>query len=403
MRHLLAAFALLLSACPPNPDEILRLRGTVNGSDTVTPLDGVTVEVLRSSDGNCTDALPWKESASADGGQWAVQFFRGEIQPPYASAETVFGTQRCVSSRAHFGAKAYTEFRNLDFHPLTVAPLMFEWKTEIALDAGVVVFSPLLPPAELAKIDAHQTVFIDGVLHEVHLAIGGQEVWESSDLVFDFGQSMDVNLDMTPTFRVPMTVPSELLEDFEGELSLRARAYRPIRFPTSSVDQNNAYSILVNHVPEKVLKVKGARVPLSRGRACEPLAMPCPLTDGALDRIDFDGGVNGLVFHLAAPAQLQSIVIRDVNVDVVVAQPQLDLMDDAGTVLQTVTADQALGDSYTRVFFQDNLPPYNTGVPFPDTATSLEWTLDGGVTASNVRLTFGAPITHASELSLFGP
>ncbi|MFT3839204.1 MAG: hypothetical protein QM723_19640 [Myxococcaceae bacterium] len=401
MRQLLAAAALLLCACPEDPDEILHFSGTVTRSDAVTPLDGVKVALLRSSDGNCTDEQPWHEATTADGGHWSLDFFRGEIQPGYISNDTAGLTRRCVTTHAQFTSGADTNFISGSFDPLTVAPVMFEWQTPIALDGGVVVFTPLVPPEKLAEIDAAETLYENGIQHEVQVKVGGRQIWKSSDLRYDFS-NIQSTPDITPTVRVPMNVPDRVIEDFDAELDLVARANRKLSYPSSSVETTHDTPVQVNHLPANVLKVKHTGVPLTRGLSCAPLASPCPLTDGVLDPIDFDAGVNGFVFDLRSPSKVEWIVLRDANVDLASLTPQLDLMDDAGTVIESLQPQEIPPDDDLGVYLLDwrkfaNGPQVLTSAPI------VQWSVDGGVPASSVRLTFGAPVTRASELSLFAP
>lgn len=265
---------VVLSGCF-NPDDLIPIRGSVDAP-------GQRVELLRSP--RCDDA--WKvlkETNAGDDGVYGFEVFRAQVQtlsnmrPQCLRAQTTFAS----------GTRTASTVRAL---ALTAdIPKFVDWKPELSLDGGALVFNAL---------DAG--VFAVTHVAELRSSDGGL-VWTQTDQ--PLGES--------GSNFAPINIDERVLREFDATLSLVAKyGIKSTPGAEPAVTQQEAVTV---H-PVDSFDFAATMIPLSRGCECDELPSPCALTDGRLAETvfpHFEATRSVFTIRFPAPSTPSLLVARD--------------------------------------------------------------------------------------------
>lgn len=277
MRRLWFFSAVIIAGCL-NPDDILPIKGTVDGADRPLQLS----RGLNPEGGECTDWKRLKEGTSNADGSFVFDVFRAQamnlstFDPFCFLVETTYDNGTHVSStiEALFG-----ELKLLHFPA---------WTPALRREGGFVRFEPL------AQRDETQVV-----LHTVEAKRGEQTVWRAVDLGLG-------GLSFEP---MPRALPDDprIYDEFGGELSVSGR-YFPMPMQSMGPIESLPAPEVKATSPE-LLTLSATQVPPSRGATCEGLPTPCGLTDGQMTGVPLDGAMS-LTVNLSPPSMPSLVVLR---------------------------------------------------------------------------------------------
>lgn len=388
MRTLAFLSCAVLCACQQNPDEILPIHGRV--SSRAAPVAGQSVQLLRrvraSGDYRtpCTseELLPFKEALVDDDGGYRFQVFRAEGQSLSPGTEICFRVETTFAS----GSRASSEPSGLLFD--TPIATLRDWPSTPTLDAGIVVFEPVvpLPPDSFLPFEPRPTLDELGTQLEHALSFENDSgvIWRMNDSrtqLSDGGAFL---------FHVPLVLDDTRVEDFSGF----ARVTATLTDFTERTQYLFYDSTLgpVRLRPPSDPFVTGTFVPPSRGLPCPPFDSPCPFTDGALEVVD-GGLASSLSLELVPPRDVRLLVLRDVALYSAALDVELTLEDGGLWSLRD--------DSRVGLIGQ----PFSMRLPdggYANLATSYRAiTLDAGAPAHIVTLKFPNGLVWLRELSVF--
>lgn len=370
---------LVLASCS-NPDEIFPVRGLVESPD---PVEGQVVRLLRNMQvvipGDFTvcqpsTGTPFKETVASATASYRFDVFRVEAQSLTGFERYCFRADTTFAS----GSTASSDFEAIRFE--TVVATLRDWRAEPRLENETLVFEPPVPlPDELAPFPAHLN-------HRAQVVTGdGRVVWEVDDRFRD-----PVRLRY---FREPMIIDEVRLEDFAGDVVLRAEL-QPADLMTTGLT-GTSRGPPVELVSGTRLAVSGALTPMSRGVPCSPFAAPCPLTDGDLTAVD-GHAAKAVSFALPERPTLSAIVLRGLEAGNANVGVEL-MLDDGGVAALSgyVPTNSAFGENSMAAPLV--LPD---GGLTNSTPAYVVIPVDAGVVLG-VTLQFPEGLTRIQEVSLF--
>lgn len=378
---------MVLANCT-NPDEIFPVRGLVGSSDLV---EGQVVRLLRHAEEvhpldftSCrpSAATPFKETATSAAGTYRFDLFRAETQSLTGFERYCFRVETTFAS----GSNASSDFEAIRFET-TVATLS-DWRAEPRLENGMLVFEPPVPlPDEFvpAPTPEQPSPRVTQLNHRAQVVTGdGRVVWQVDD-------RFTVPL-TSRHFREPMIIDGVRLEDFAGEVVLRADLL-PADLMSLGLGGTTRVEP-VELVSGTRLAVSGAQVPVSRGLPCPPFAAPCPLTDGDLTVVD-GHAAQAVNFALPARPTLSAIVLRGLEAGNANVGVQL-MLEDGGVAALS-------GYVPMNSAFKENWVGQQVFLPDGGSAAKPAYVaiaVDAGVVLG-VTLQFPEGLTRIQEVSLF--
>ncbi len=377
MRRL--ALLLMLASCS-NPDEIFPVRGLVRSPELV---EGQVVRLLRNMQvvdpadfTSCqpSAATPFKETVTSATGRYRFDIFRVEAQSLSGFERYCFRVDTTFAS----GSTASSDFEAIRFE--TVVATLSDWRAEPRLENGTLFFEPPVPlPDEFAPVPTQLN-------HRAQVVTGdGRVVWQVDDR---FREPVSSRY-----FREPMIIDGVRLEDFAGEVVLRAELH-PADLMSSGLGGTNRVAP-VELMSGTRLAVSGAQTPVSRGLPCPPFAAPCPLSDGDLTAVD-GHAAQAVSFELPARPTLSAIVLRGLEAGNANVGVQL-MLEDGGvaTLSGYVPTNSAFGESSMAAPLV--LPDGGLTISNP---AYVAIAVDAGVVLG-VTLHFPEGLTRIQEVSLF--
>jgi 5-hydroxyisourate hydrolase-like protein (transthyretin family) len=333
MRLLFLVSLILISACE-SPDDILSIQGQVLSQGL--PIANQQVSLFRLTGAppqNCINSKVLQETATDEEGRFSFEVFRA--QTSNGEGPACFRVQTAFDARTQHSIEL----------PYLERPQRFtinKWEpipTVVTIDGGQrVTFSEV--PSDGAT-----------VLHTFKLRSDAGLAWRG--IVSDGG----------------FTVEPWMLEDFGGRLELEA-----LREETRSENPfggSTEQPAMIATFRSAISFAAGPPAP-SRGLACG--VSPCPLTDGRLDEVAFDGG--SFDFVLSPQQRATRVVLRGLTLS---SATLLDTSDGGAARLESSSF-----WPYSPLTSQENF--------------FLEYQLDAGV--RSLRL-MGASKSRVSELSVF--
>ena len=259
-----------------NPDDILPIKGSVENP-------GMTVKLERGRPlfGTCDEKKVFQETTSGDDGAFTFEVFRAQAQN--------LSTFESFCMRASTRYPSGTEVSSVVYQLFTGAELLPfpDWQPNLTRVGDELQFVPI---ADADQFNVRHTA-------EVTLADGGV-TWRQVDGAGD-GRGGSIRFELTGDSRV--------LDEFGGELALRG-SYSERR--SSMLLPDAVESVGVQAKPSQTVSLSATQVPLSRGVACDDLPLPCPLTDGELQRVALNGATT-VMLRFPSSVTPSLLVLRD--------------------------------------------------------------------------------------------
>lgn len=379
------AYALLLTGCF-NPDDIFPVKGRLESIDAVTAQPVRLTREAQVNFGPCTgNGQPFKETTASEQGDYGFELFRAQTQSLSGFGAYCFRAETTFPS----GSEAWSDLQGI-FDETRVATLR-DWRPEASVgDGGVLRFTPPIPlPDDRAVLDGSVVTALD---HRVEWRTSdGGLAWRADDHLQAF--TRDPEAAAVPV-RVDLVLDDETLEDFAGELTLRAHLgeYGEETFGPRGGRQYFESQLVAG----QRLSLVGAKVPLTRGLACPDVATPCPLTDGDLTVKDVELR-EGFTLTLPSATEVSKLVLRGVETSLPAVSVLLGT-EDGGviTLAPQVLPTSAWMEAPPVRLLEDGGFDQTFGASYFAVVP-----LDAGVPVKKVTLRFPGGLLRAAEVSLF--
>jgi hypothetical protein len=351
------ALALLVvavfSASCFRPDDVVPLRGAIASTGTLV---GQRIEILRDVSNRHRRTCAWGElfrdtATTADGG------FSFDL--PRTDMQAIGEREVCLRAQTTFasGASAWVDLHGIS-GPTELATLRDWASTPTRIARGVEVEAP-------------------GALERVEWLAFRVEVTVATGVI-GWRQDFPVHVAALPepNTRIPIPVVEHALDELDGFATVTVTLTETKREPVTL------------RLPTQ-LAVQPAQPPISRGLSCPEVASPCPLTDGALERVVLPTSEVTLV--LPSPTPLSMVLLRGlstsenvIRVEITRTSGPVARLSQALPTPQLEDVVRPDGDVETE------LSSLFVGIP-----------IESGPPVMQVRLKLGSPSASVAEVSLY--